>query len=485
MENINGPENRALSVKRSLSCDVLVVGGGVAGVSAALAAARHGRHVILCESSGVLGGQATLGAVTPLSSHKDRNDVSFGGIAEELVEGLIGLSKQYAVPEVGATWDTVSFLASTHSLKYLLLKLLDEAGVKVMFHTVLADAEAADGRVRSAYLLEKGGLVKVEAEQFIDASGDADLCVLCREKTVLGSEKGVYDELVGTGLDDVHEENDKSVVRSYTSEEGLMQPVSIFFVLGGVDYKTAASYNNKPLTYEDLGIPQEEFRRLPYFGKVGFEENAEHKDLVPLPQGRILVTHGIRPDYAVINMSRVNGINGADAESLSKGEVEAQLQIFAILDLLKRCVRGFENCYLVSSADTLGVRETRRVVGKTVLSGLDVIECRRFPDAIARGSYMIDIHDPKGQRKALGGFIKGAFYEIPYGSICPAVNENLFVCGRCISCDHVAHSSTRIQGTCILTGQAAGTAAALSVGKSDRCDAETLRTALMADGVRL
>ena len=133
------------------------------------------------------------------------------------------------------------------------------------------------------------------------------------------------------------------------------------------------------------------------------------------------------------------------------------------MDFLIRYIPGFENAYLLETAGILGVRESRRLVGRHVLSGYEAIECTPFADAVAHGSYIIDIHDPQGNRKAIGGPIHGDYFDIPYRSLLPKTVTNLLVAGRCISSDHVAHSTTRIQGTCMLTGQAAGTAAALAL----------------------
>jgi hypothetical protein len=155
----------------------------------------------------------------------------------------------------------------------------------------------------------------------------------------------------------------------------------------------------------------------------------------------------------------------------------------AVADLLKRFVPGFEHAYLMDSGCTLGIRETARLVGQYVLSAGEVIHCSHFDDAVARGSYIIDIHDPKGKNAAIGGEIKGDFYEIPYRSLQAKKNMNLHACGRCISVDHIAHSSTRIQGTCILTGQASGTAAALAL--CGEVEPKKLCDALRSDGVWL
>ena len=155
---------------------------------------------------------------------------------------------------------------------------------------------------------------------------------------------------------------------------------------------------------------------------------------------------------------------------------------------MKTFIPGFENSYLVGSGSSLGVRETRRLRGSYILSGLEAINCQRSDEAIARGSYIIDIHDPNGRAAAIGGSLKGDFYDIPYGCLTSKELENLLVCGRCISVDHVAHSSTRIQGTCVMTGQAAGTAAAMCGGRIKdvkEINVGALREKLISDGVYL
>ena len=264
---------------------------------------------------------------------------------------------------------------------------------------------------------------------------------------------------------------------------GLMQPVSMMFTMENVDFSKCDRLSNRLLTFEDLHIDREEFFRLPYAGTVGFEENG---DYVPLPQGRILINRSAREDQVLVNMSRVIGVDATDAVALSHAEEAAQLQILYLSDFLIRYIPGFEKAYLMASSHTLGVRETRRLAGRYVLRGREAIECVPFPDTVAQGSYMIDIHDPQGKRKAIGGKLKKPCYSIPYRCLLPKTVENLLVCGRCISVDHIAHASTRIQGTCILTGQAAGTAAAMAKTQGwepARLAAEELRQKLQNDGV--
>ena len=442
-------------IEKNYQTDIVVIGGGVAGCAAAISAARKGKKVILVEESGILGGQATLGLVTPLSSTKSRFGKPFGGLIDEICAEVRRLSGEYCVPDSSETGDRI---AAPHILKYVLLKLCREAGVTVLFHTRLIGADTGSGRVERVIVAERSRLAVIEGKVFIDASGDGDLIALAGDDYSLGSEPGVLESLTESGLDKVHYTGGREY-SGYAPSERVMQPVSIFFTMGGVDYEKAASFNNKNLKYADLGLTFESYSELPYAGDCGFEQ-VEGDDKLPLPQGRILVSRGVRSDVAVVNMSRVVGIDGSDADSLNEGELRTQKQVIELVDFLKRFVPGFEKAYYLESAATLGIRETRRLVGKYVLTGGDVINCRTFEKMAARGSYIIDIHDPKGKSKAIGGEIHGDFYEIPEESLESARFSNLLAAGRCISADHVAHSSTRIQGTCIMTGESAGRIAA-------------------------
>jgi len=469
-------------VKASLKyeAEVIVVGGGLAGCAAAIAAARNGADTMLVEETGMVGGLATLGYVGPLDATTKRNGESFGGLAEEIVESTRNLNKAYGGPNYYA------LKVAPEMLRFVLLQKLKEAGVKILFHANLIGVEKSQDEISHIYLSTKSGIEVAVAKRFIDATGDGDLIAFSGEEFVKGSEAGVFDELREGNLDKIHYQSGTLEKYDAYKSNGLMQPVSVMFSMGNVDCALAQKYCNRMLTYDDLGITKEEVMKLPYFGTVGFEENG---DYIPIPQGRVLIVKfGIDGKFALVNMSRVVGIDGTDAVEKSKAEEIAQMQILYLCDFLIRFVPGFENAYLYTSSHTLGVRETRRLVGKYVLKGREVINCETFDDGVACGSYGIDIHDPQGKSKAIGGMLKGDYYHIPYGCLVPKTIKNLLVAGRCISVDHVAHSSTRIQGTCILTGQAAGTAAALSLKNNVFCDelnVEMLKSSLRKDGVFL
>ena len=470
-----------MNLTKTINTDVLIIGGGLAGCAAALASARKGVKTTLIEASGVLGGQAGFGLVTPIGSIQTNNtNISFGGIVEELCDEITVTAEKYCVnnPNEGEHWP----LASSHIIKYVLLKKLIETNVDIRFHTSLFEAVTENDKITHTTVFDKSGLYNIYAKVFIDASGDADLTVMSGAEYVCGSEDGVFSSVIEN-----NENNSRfpSAQNAKYDQSGLMQPVSLFFIMGGVDYERASALNNKKLHFGDLGITKEKFMSWKFAGSCGFEIT---DDKIPTPQGRVLVTRGPKNDMAVVNMSRIIGIDGSDAESLNEGEIKAQLQLIPIIDFLQTFIPGFENSYYIQSATSLGIRETRRLKGKYILSGNEVINCARHTDAIARGSYIIDIHDPNGKNSAIGGEIKGDFYDIPYGCLISGKVKNLLVCGRCISADHVAHSSSRIQGTCIMTGQAAGTASAMSISEDILpfdLNGEKLREKLISDGVYL
>lgn len=455
--------------------DVVVVGGGPAGVCAATAAARHGARTLLLEQYGCLGGMMTLGLVTPIGAHLSRSGTRFGGILWEVLDRIAAECAQVA----GGSGHRHS---APHIAKHVLLSTVTGSNVDLRLHTTLVDAWRDGATIAGLVVHTKSGLARIDGRQFIDASGDGDLVAQAGEEFVLGSEPGVLASLAATGLDRVHE--DDRTCSDYGGA-GHLQPVSIMFTMANVDGARARPLINRRLTYADLGLTREAFLALPYANTPGFTVDG---DDLPLPQGRILFFAAARAGEVVVNMSRVTGINGADAGDLARAEIVAQQQVFALADFLRRFVPGFENSYLLETAATLGVRETRRLRGRHVLSGREAIDCVPFADVVAHGSYIIDIHDPLGRRKAIGGEIKGDCYDIPYRALLPRTAGNLLVAGRCISTDHVAHSSTRVQGTCMLTGQAAGTAAAMACargcGPADLAVPE-LQEALIRDGVLL
>jgi len=187
-------------------------------------------------------------------------------------------------------------------------------------------------------------------------------------------------------------------------------------------------------------------------------------------------------------MSRVVDIDPLDPDDLTRAEVESRAQVMELLRFFRTRVPGFKNARLAATATQIGIRESRRIVGEYTLTANDVLEARRFPDAIARSAYPIDIHNPKGSGTTTVRLPKGSAYEIPYRCLVPLDVDDLIVAGRCISTSHEAHATTRLTPTVMTLGQGAGTAAAMSV-KSHvpfrHLDTKMLRDQLIAAGVDL
>ena len=328
--------------------------------------------------------------------------------------------------------------------------------------------------LQAVLVATKAGIQKIEGKMFIDCTGDGDVAVRTNATMVYGNSDGELSSVVNAG-------NKDDIDGDY---KGKVQPCSVMFNMGGVNVSEGLKFMNITITYDMLGITKEDFLNWEYANTLGFE--VDESDVVPMPQRRVWLCPGIHKNEAVINMSRVIDVDPTDPISLADGEVKAGRQVFAIVSFLQHFIPGFENAYLIDSANSLGIRESRRLLGEYMLSGNDVIECVSFTDTIAHGSYIIDIHDPTGKRKALGGAIKGDYYSIPYRSLITKKCKNLAVAGRLISADHVAMSSTRIQGTCMLTGEACGTAAFFAKQKNNSfidIDVNELQNQLTKNGV--
>ncbi len=450
------------------SADVVVAGGGLAGVSAAIAAAREGLSVCLIEATGIVGGAATNGLVAPISSLRGRTSkVSFGGILKEFLDLNVSKAQEMCRAEFNP-------ICSLHTTKYVLLEMLYQSGVKVLFHTFIVDTILNDDKIEGVLVATKAGIQKVVGKTFIDCTGDGD--VACRTKAVMsfGNEEGdVFSSVVAT--------TDVDKKHIY---KGRVQPCSLMFNMGGVDVTEGLKYMNRTITYDMLGITKEEFLKWEYANTLGFE--VDDSNVVPMPQGRVWLCQGIHENEAVINMSRVIDVDPTNPLSYAEGEVKAGRQLVAIVSFLQHFIPGFEKAYLIESSYSLGVRESRRLCGEYILTGNDVVGCVEFDDTIAHGSYIIDIHDPTGKRKAFNCNISGDFYSIPYRSLVTKKCKNLSVAGRLISADHVPMSSTRIQGTCMLTGQACGTAAVYAIKNGNDfldIDVKELQKNLVSNGV--
>ncbi len=437
--------------------DVLVVGGGPAGLTAALAAAGDGLKVGLVESRSFIGGNLTIG-LPILGFLGQKGNQIIQGLPQKFIDRL---RAQDAASEHRPCPLHVSItLIEPEAVKTVALAMLVEAGVEVLFYTFSADVIMDGNRIRGIITESKNGREAILGKVVIDCTGDADVAF----RAGVPCEQG--------------------------NAQGGMQPPTLMFCLAGVDTdKLRLSIAHEPRTYLTDFIPAEYFGQNRQFIVVGLREliaRARTERHLNIPNERTIIITGLRAGEAWLNMTRVAGVDGTDARSLTRGEIEARRQMGDIITYLKHYVPGFEQAYFTKTAPFLGIRETRRIVGQYVLTQDDVLQCRRFDDAIAVASYPIDIHRPGDEGCTL--IWCGDCYDIPYRTLVPTRVDNLLVAGRCISTTHEAMASIRVMATCMALGEAAGRAARLAVRAGvtpAAVNPQTLRQELRAHGAYL
>ncbi len=412
--------------------DLAVIGGGFAGVAAALSAARGGARVIIVEKSNCFGGAATGALVNPFMPYSTKIDgewVSLSrGIFKEICDRLRAR---------GAFRNDVRYGDSflEEELKFILNCMLCEAGVSILFHAQLFSAKKSDERVESVSVAARGATVEICAEYFIDASGDAQLSYLCGCPTILGREG-----------------------------DNLCQPMTLCFRLGNVD--------------TDKFFASRE--RL----AAAHARSLANGELIN-PRENILVFKTPIPNVLHFNTTRVVKKNPTSPTEVTEAEILARRQVHEIYDFMKRHADGLDNSFLMMTASEIGIRESRMIIGDYILTETDCKNLTKFDDAIAACNYDMDIHNPEGSGTSHYYFKSGEYYTIPYRTLIPKSVSNMLVAGRCISSDHHSQASYRIMPVVCCIGEAAGTAVALALkGKTDvrGVDVKKLQGELKSNG---
>lgn len=426
--------------------DVVVVGSGAAGSSAAIAASRSGARTILIEKLPFLGGNSTAvldtfyGFYTP----GERATKVVGGIGDDVITGLRRLGPVVERPNTYGAGTGVTYLAE--HLKVVWETLVTESGVSVSLHTFVQDVTVADGRIDSVLVATKGGLRRVEGSVFVDASGDADVSAYA----------GFDYELAG--------------------EIDPAQTLTTTFRMVNVDHERRRTIDKATLHELMAEAAESGAYDLPR------REGSDHIT----PVDGMTATVMTRLDQ-VQRGPEGTVLNATDPDVLTAAEMAGRRQALEYARFLIDRVPGYENASLVALSSQIGMRETRRVHGDYRVSRDDVLGARQFDDQIGLCGAPIEDHLP-GTGTVWEYLPEGEAVGIPFRALIPRDGLNALVAGRCFSATHDAQASIRSMAQCMAMGQAAGTAAALAAnGDGAVRDVEVgrLRTRLVEDGAIL
>ena len=418
--------------------ELIVVGGGFAGFGAAVAAAREGVKTLLIERTNALSGAANTGLVIPFMPYRavmgqdDEGKPIYKYLSEGIFKEIVDkLREAGRTNENGTRFDN-------EYLKLILNRMAVEAGVELLFNATVCGAVREGNRIKSVTVVGRGQTLELEADYFIDATGDANLISMTGFPFRVGREG-----------------------------DNLCQPMTLCFRMAGVDVDEFYKIYHKEM--------QERYQEWQRKGKI---RN---------PRENILPFHTLIDGVLHLNTTRVVKCDPTDMFAVTKAELEAREQVFEMLEFF-RTFDCCKNAQVVSTACEIGTRESRMIDGEYVLTGQDLLNLCRFDDSIALGNYDIDIHNPEGSGTSHHFFGQGEFYEIPYRSLIPKDSENLLVAGRCVSCDHEAQASIRIMPIVCTLGQAAGSA--IAAAKQDNCgvkevDIEKLQKILVDNGAAI
>lgn len=395
------------------SVDVLVLGGGVAGFGAAVAAARAGAKTLIVDSASSIGGMSTTGLMSHFTGSVNSR------MYTEVLERMRGLRDCCSADAGDATIDP-------EALKRVYLDMLFESGANVLLYTMACQPIVEDGCVKGAIVENKNGRQAIMAKVIIDGTGDGDIAARAGVPYIVGRE-----------------------------DDHAMQPATLMFKIAGVDTQRAVF----PPSFETL-VPTEKG-----------ELQAMAKQLLPYPAGHVLLYRTSLPGVVTVNMTNAIGIDGLDAASMTQAERICRSQMPKIVEFLREYAPGYEKCFIISSGAMMGIRETRHFEGEYTLTEQDILERRSFEDWIVReAQFNFDVHNITGGGLDKTGvqakFPKDNHYEIPYRCCLPRKMEGLLLSGRMISGTHIAHSNYRAMPICLAIGEGCGYAAAQAAKKN-------------------
>lgn len=447
--------------------DVVIIGGGVSGSHAAIAAGRTGAKTLLIEQFGFLGGSLTAMGVGPMMTFHNRagKQLVFGS-PNEMVDRLmkLGASPGHILDSTGYCSTVTPFDAEM--LKVVMEGMVLETGAEILYHTRLIDVKKEANKITSILIHNRGGVQEIQAKQFIDASGDSELVKLSGVPFTLGRD-----------------------------EDSKAQPLTMNVKIGNVDTEALRKYIYENWDQFDDAIRNEDkkeilnrIKRISIWGFYDLWQKAKDKGEVTIPRDNVLFFETNTPGEFIFNTSRILGMDPTNPFDISKAETIGRKQAFEVFQFLRKYAPGFENCTMVSTAPHIGIRESRHPQAKYVLTSDDLVNEVKFDNSIAVGGYPIDIHSPDGGATDSVHLRDEGIYYIPVDSLLVNEADNLILAGRSIGADHHASAAIRVTPIAMAIGQGAGTLAGLASLKNQQ-PAEVeycqLKTELTKQGVYL
>lgn len=418
-----------LPITNEYTCDVLVVGGGVTGFSAAVCAAREGANVMLFESTGALGGTATGGLVGPFMTCYDKRGENqiIRGFFSQFVDRLIAEGGAISYRDCRGNDSLSGYRPKGHMgvtpfsvevFKRISETICEENDVKLMYHATLIGCDTEDRTIKTAYFSTVAGILAVHAKVFIDTTGNAALAACAGADTFYGD------------------------------EDGLVQTVSTFFTITGVDKAALDQY-----------MAENTETRARFFMDV--LEEGRKNGLFPCGTRKLRIFEGL-DDIWTVNMAQVDEqVCDLDPAQVTAAQIAQRRQIPQIIAFLRTHIHALRDIRLVNTGAELGVRESRRIYGKTLLTGEDILNSRHYEDRIAVCANSIDIHQK--DRVAYTPYENDRNYYIPLSCLISRNITNLMAAGKCVSADKYAFAAIRVMPPCFAMGEAVGITAALAV----------------------
>lgn len=413
--------------------DVIVSGGGLSGVAAAVTLARKDCGVLLIEKNGFLGGCATASLVTPMMKNNDANNNPLNrGLYLEILNKLTETGHAAGHSDGNPGW------FNPEQMKFLLDDLCGQSSVNLLFDTQVVGAKRENNRITSISCMNKAGLQRYEADYFIDATGDADLAFFAGVPCNSGERQSLS---LRFNMDNVN-------IYKFSKWLTDLEPEMVFSSVEYGDYETILLTTAH--TSEDVGWKLRPYFRVAVRDGVLQPEDAEYFQLFTIPGQKNAIAFNCPRIYSD------KPLDPLDPWDISYAYVQGRKQIKRLEKFCKAYLSGFEDAYISQIAPNLGIRESRRIEGIYKLTEEDILQGKKFKNPAAKSNYPIDIHGNNKDENELTKLSEGDYYDIPIECLIPRGISNLMVAGKALSATFKAQGSARIQPNCIAMGESAG-----------------------------